>query len=283
MALDDLFKSKFLKHGPYVSFIFGFGLTIVAFFTSLVFFRDYISVSTIFLTTLLLTPTFILMLKSEVKIDRQYGLRNFFKNHKTIFEVYFFSFIGIFLAFVFLGLAVQDRPGAYNSLFEFQLNFLEFQQGVNVEVVQNFVESTLTPSLGEVIALSSHDLIVVLICFGLSFVYGASAIFLIILNGSVFANFIIFVIRIIAENTTQGIQAFLIFLIHLIPEISGFLLAAIAGGVASKALVLEMNESNALRNVFKDVTVLLLISIGLVIVSTILEVFVTARLFQAVF
>jgi uncharacterized membrane protein SpoIIM required for sporulation len=72
-------------------------------------------------------------------------------------------------------------------------------------------------------------------------------------------------------------------LIHLIPEISGFLLAAIAGGVVSKAILHEKKGSKGFKNVFKDATVLILIAVGLVLLAAVLEVFVTARLFQVFF
>ena len=78
-------------------------------------------------------------------------------------------------------------------------------------------------------------------------------------------------------------HAFLFFLIHLLPEISGFLLAAIAGGVVSKALIREKRGTKAFKNVFKDATMLVLIAIGLVLLGAVLEVFVTVRLFQAFF
>ena len=69
----------------------------------------------------------------------------------------------------------------------------------------------------------------------------------------------------------------------MVPEVSGFLIAAIAGGVVSKAVLTEKKGSKAFRNVFKDATMLMLIAIGLVVLSVFLEFFVTAKLFQAFF
>ncbi len=283
VVLEDLFNPAWIKHRPYLAFVFGFLFTFIAFLLSIIFFRSSMSVALIFLTTLLLIPTLVMLLKMEEQVERKYGFKHFFKNHKDIFEVYLFSFLGIFLAFVIIGLGLYDQPEMYNNLFSFQTEFLQFQEGLTAEGIQVFVDGSSGIEPAGFFTLFFHDLIVVLICFVLSFFYGASAIFLIILNGSVFASFIVFIIRTITENLAQGVQAFFIFMIHLLPEVSGFLIAAIAGGVVSKAVLNEKKGTKAFKNVFKDATVLMLIAIGLVLLSTLLELFVTARLFQVVF
>ncbi|MBW2972384.1 hypothetical protein KY359_05085 [Candidatus Woesearchaeota archaeon] len=283
MVLEDLFNPSWVRRRPYLAFVFGFLFTFVAFFISLIFFKSSMSVAMIFLTTLLLIPSMVMLLKMEEQVEGKYGLRHFFRNHKDIFEVYLFSFLGVFVAFVVLGLGMYSDPASYDKLFDFQIRFLQFQQGLSGETVRGFVSEAAPLGISQATSLFAHDLLVVAICFVLSFFYGASAIFLIILNGSVFANFIIFVIKALSENAAQGAQAFFIFLIHLLPEVSGFLLAAIAGGVVSKAVLHEKKGSAAFKNVFKDATVLMLIAMGLILISSLLETFVTARLFQAVF
>lgn len=283
MVLEDIFDPSWVKHRPYIAMVFGFFFTILAFFLSILFFRTSMSVAMIFLTTLLLIPTLVMLLKMEEQVEGKYGIKHFFHNHKDIFEVYLFAFLGIFLAFVLLGLGLSNKPDVYGQLFQFQTEFLQFQEGLTSDTVQSFVDGEAGITTSGFATLFFHDLIVVLICFILSFFYGASAIFLIILNGSVFANFILFIIRTLADNMAQGVQAFFVFLIHLLPEISGFLIAAIAGGVVSKAVLHEKKGSEQFKNVFKDATILMLIAIGLVLLSTLLEVFVTARLFQLLF
>ncbi len=272
-----------MRHKPYLAFVFGFFFTFIAFFLSVLFFRSSMSVVMIFLTTFLLIPTLIILLNIEEKVERKYGLKHFFRNHKDIFEVYLFSFLGVFAAFVILGLGMYNSPDNYNELFDFQSRFLEFQQGISTDVIQSFVQSDSTPGISQAVGVFAHNLLVVLICFVLSFFYGASAIFLIILNGSVFASFIVLVVKTISENAAHGVQAFFFLMIHLVPEVSGFLLAAIAGGVVSKAVIMEKRGTKAFKNVFKDATMMLLIAIGLVLLSALLEVFVTARLFKAFF
>ena len=283
MVLEELFDQSWIRHRPYIALFFGFSFTFAAFLFTYLLFRRMMSVAMVFMITLLLVPTLMMLVRMEENVEKKYGLRHFFRNHKDIFEVYLFSFIGVFLAFVVLGLVAYGNPSVYNEIFDFQTRFLEYQQGVDSGVVQSFVQGKTEPTASHILGLFTHDLVVLMICFVLSFFYGASAIFLIILNGSVFASFIVIVIRTLAQNMMQGVQAFFFFLIHLLPEISGFLIAAIAGGVVSKALIHEKKGSKASRNVFKDATMLMLIAIGLVLLGSVLEVMVTVRLFQVFF
>lgn len=283
MVLEDLFESAGLRHRPFRAFIYGSLFTFLAFVMALFFFRDSVSVAMVLITTLLLVPTLTLMLKTEEKIESKYGLKHFFHNHKDIFEVYLFGFIGVFLAFVIIGAGLHDRPELYDQVFSFQITFLSKDQGVSAESVKMFVDNAYKPSIDRAAGIFTHDLLILIICFVLSFFYGATAVFLIILNGSVFASFVLFVVKVLAQNVMQGVQAFAFFLIHLLPEVSGFLVAAIAGGVVSKAVMHEKKGSVHFKNVFKDATVLLGIAILLVLVGVVLEVFVTARLFQMFF
>ena len=283
MVLEDLFKIDLVRHRPCIATFFSFIFTFISFFIAFFLFKESMSVATVFLITILLVPAMVLLIKEEEKKERKYGLKHFFRNHKDIFEIYLYSFIGVFAAFLVIGFSAYGNQAVYNNIFDFQIDFLASQQGIGTETVQGFVDGAFQQGFEAAVSIFFHDLLVVLICFVLSFFFGASAIFLIILNGSVFANFIVLVVKTIADNFAQGMQAFLFFLIHLLPEISGFMIAAIAGGVVSKAVLYEKKGSVAFRNVFKDAAMLMLIAIGLVLVAAILEVFVTARLFQAVF
>ncbi len=281
MVLEDIFRPGWIVNRPYIAFFFGLFFSLFSFVVAWFAFRSSISVSTVFLTTLLLVPAFITLIKNEERVESRSGLRNFFHNHKGIFEVYFFSFLGVFIAFFLLGLVVYPDRAVYSQLFDFQLGFLKMQ-GVDAGLVQSFLSSG-SYGWAHFFSLLSHNLLVLIVCFVLSLFYGASAIFLIILNGSVFAVFLLFISKNLAENFVQGLKAFGFFLIHMLPEISGFLIAAIAGGVVSKALILEKRGKEHFRNVFQDAFVLMLIAVVLIIIAAFLETFVSSALFRAGF
>jgi len=147
-------------------------------------------------------------------------------------------------------------------------------------LIDTFFTSTLKPTLGNVGSVLESNLTVMLVSFVLSIFYGAGAIFLITLNASVFASFVVFVAQYLAETIKEIFMIIGLFMIHMVPEISGFLIAAIAGGVLSKALMAEKWSSQRFRNVIKDSLMLLVIASVLIVVAAFLEVYVTTFMFH---
>ncbi len=270
MVLEGFFKENAVLKRPYLSFFFGFIFCFVGFGFAYLIFRSTLSVTMVFLTTLLLMPTMIKLLDREEKIERKEGLKHFFKNHKQIIQIYLFSFLGAFVAFFVLGNLLYNTA-LFEQVFEFQSGIADY----NLADLENFNPESY--GISEFFSIFSHNIFVMLICFGLAFFYGGSAIFLIILNSSVFARFLIQFVR------DTNLSSFFYFIIHLLPELSGFLVAAIAGGVVSKAVLVEKRGTKAFRNVFKDAFILIGVAAVLILIGALLEVFVTSNLFQIVF
>lgn len=272
MVFEQFLSSDSIKKNMLFVFLLGIFYVLVGYVVSAYFFEASVSVAMLFTITLLLVPSITSILNIEEKIESKQGVKRFFQNHKDIFKIYFSLFKGIFIAFIILGAYSQL------SVFDYQISFLQARGDLTGGVITEFAENEYHPSLDNVFALISQNILVVVIAFVLSIFYGAGALFLIVLNASVFASFIVFVVK----QAGNALGLILIFLIHLIPEISGFLLAAIAGGVVSRALYREHFMSKGFKNVMKDALVLLLISAGLIIVAAFLEVFVSASLVKLV-
>lgn len=270
MVLDQI-RLRYVERRPYYAFLFGFAYVFVAYLTSFIFFPTTISISMLFFITLLLVPTVIKLIEIEEKRERRDALRHFIRDHGDIFEIYVFLFLGIFFGFLILGLVVSL------SIFDYQMNFLEKQEGLSSELVKNKLEKGLQGSIKSFLGLLENNLFVVIVAFILSFFYGAGAMFLIVLNASIFSTFITFVINNVG-NAIGKTTVFGIFLIHLVPELVGFLFAAISGGVVSKALLKESFGSERFRNVLKDSMFILLIAIMLIVLSAFLETYVTTSL-----
>ncbi|MFO8016013.1 MAG: stage II sporulation protein M [Candidatus Woesearchaeota archaeon] len=274
MVLESM-RIDWIEHRPYISFFFGFIYVIIGYFIAGFFFDDT-SIAMLFLATLLIVPSLIKLIEVEEKRESRYGLKHFFREHRDILEAYVFLFVGVFAGYALLGFFAHD----FNSIFQFQLDFLMNQQGLSQELVDRFFEGEITASLSHVAGVLENNLMVMLICFVLSLFYGVGAIFLITLNASVFASFIVYVSDYIAKEIGHVFLITGLFMIHMVPEIAGFLIAAIAGGVLSKALVGERWKSERFRNVFKDSLMLLVIACALVLAAAFLEVYVTAYLFH---
>ncbi|MFC1691143.1 stage II sporulation protein M [Nanoarchaeota archaeon] len=277
MVIERLLDKKPIMQRPWLAFGLGFLFSIIGFIVARFFFKESISVAMLFMTTLILVPSIIKLISIEEKRVRHDGIKRFFHDHKDIYEIYFFLFLGIFMSYLVMGIYVYNTD-EFDVAFNFQQDFLEKQQGVTEETLKDFKEKEINPTINNFLGILSNNLSVALICFALSLFYGAGAIFLMMLNASVFSTFILMVIKHASKTIFHAFSVIGIFFIHLLPELGGFLLAAIAGGIISKALLVEKIGSTSFKNVMKDATVLLLVSFGMIIVGAALEVFVTTRL-----
>ena len=261
--LEQFLESDKIKKHALNIFVLGIAYVVLGYLISAYFFKESVSVAMLFTATLFLVPAIYNILAIEEKIESRQGSKNFFQNHKDIFKIYFFLFLGIFVAFIILG--------NYSNLdvFQYQNNFLDLRGNLEMENVP--------PSFENVLGFISQNLLVVIIAFVLSIFYGAGALFLIVLNASVFAAFIHYIIQ-----QTGKFSLFGLFLIHLVPELSGFLLAAISGGVVSRAIMSEKFGTDKFRNVMKDALILLLMAGILIVIAAFLEVYVSGPLARSI-
>jgi len=269
--LEQLLKEKWIEHRQIYAFFLGFIYTLVAYLTATIFFKEAYSVATMFLITLLLVPSLMKLLNIEEKKERRDGTKNFFKDHAPIFETYIFLFLGILLGYIVFGFFAVGTE-RFSNMFGYQINFLESQNALD------FNKSAYEP-INKAMVLFTNNITVAMIAFVLSFFYGAGAVFLVVFNASIFSAFILSFM----QKISQGMQlsALGIFSLHLIPELLGFLFAAVAGGVISKALLREKFGTEEFRNVFKDATIILLIAIALILIAALLETFVTTPFFYS--
>ncbi|MBW3011142.1 stage II sporulation protein M [Candidatus Woesearchaeota archaeon] len=276
MVLERFLELKSIENRSYLVFFLSIFYVFFGYVISKIFFGGTVSVAMLFLCTLLLVPSLINLLRKEEIAERTFGLKHFFSTHRKIVLLYFFVFLGIFGGYLALG---SMTP--LETTFEFQLDYLTFQQGVGPETLTAFKQGELGSSMQHFFGILFSNLEVLLLCFILSVFYGAGAIFLIVLNASIFASFILYLLRHFTDLTNFG-MFFLFYMVHLIPEIAGFLLAALAGGVLSVAIMREKFLGIHFQNVTKDAFLLLLLAILLIVLGAFLEVFVTRNVLHAI-
>ncbi|MFH1642118.1 MAG: hypothetical protein ABIC04_04410 [Nanoarchaeota archaeon] len=280
MVIERLLKSRWIERRPAYSIILGVFFTLIAFFTSLTIFRDvpnFVGFATISFTVIMTLPIvnglFVLEEKIEVK-----SKKGFLKKHEAIFDFYIYFFIGVFIVLFDIALI---NPGLVFS--EQQLT------GITVKTISN-MNMPPPPSITggaskEIISIFQNNLHVMIICFALSFFYGSGALFLITLNGSIFASALAQSVKTtiprignIFTFSFLGCNLGAMFL-HTIPEVGGYLIAAVSGGVLSKALIKEKFGSKGFNIVFKDSIILLIISVVVLIIAAIIENEISKKLF----
>jgi len=160
----------------------------------------------------------------------------------------------------------EDIPCAWQLIWE---------HSIGAEAVSKFAGKEYAPTATDVLALFSYNLEILLIAFALSVFYGAGAVFLIVLNASLFSAFLFYLVNAASRS------AALIPLAHFVPEIIGFLLAGMAGAILSVAIINEKWSGKYFKNVMKNIMVLLIAAIILVFVAALLEVFVSGSVIHA--
>lgn len=271
MVLEQFFKTKWLERRPAYSMLLGFVFVFIGLITALIFFRNDISIALLFLVTLLLVPSLMKIINLEEKVERDYGVKHFFKTHRAIFEIYLFLFIGILAAYLVIGFGAGNN---LEKISQEQIKVLDGEGLTSSEVVDFGYSEKFDNFLG----IFTSNLLVALIFFILSFFYGAGGIFLIVWNASIFSTFIVMTISNLSKGVPHAMSLLGAFALHLIPEVFGFLVAAIAGGVISRALIKEKLKGKGFSNVVKDATLLLLVSFAVLLVAALLEAFVSTSL-----
>jgi uncharacterized membrane protein SpoIIM required for sporulation len=176
-------------------------------------------------------------------------------------EIFLFLFIGIFIGYLLIG--TYDTAS-----ISYQMQFLEERGATGISTAP--IDKTT-----QFLNITFNNVTVIVIAFILSLFYGAGALFLIVLNASIFAGFVLRISDLVVQQTAMNAA---VFSVHFIPEVFGFLLAAMAGGVISKALVRERIGTSPFQNVVKDGTMLLLLSIACILFAAFLEAFLTPYL-----
>ena len=109
MVLEQFFKASWLEKKPAISLLLGFVFVFIGLITALLFFKNDISIAVLFLVTLLLVPSLMKLIDLEEKMDRKFGVKHFFRNHKVIMKIYLFLFLGIFAGYLVIGFGAGDN------------------------------------------------------------------------------------------------------------------------------------------------------------------------------
>jgi len=231
MVLEELLNK--IGKRKFYAFILGMLYVFVSYGTAKIFFPVSISLTMVFFITLLLIPSTFKLVSVEERIERKYGTSNFLRRHSTIMEIFLFLFIGIFIGYLIIG--------------SYSVEALEYQSGFLAEqgIVGDFIDEGIQ-KIPQFFSILANNTSVIVVAFILSLFYSVGALFLIVYNASIFSSFILRFTELVSQ---QKILSTALFSVHFIPEVFGFLLAAIAGGVISKAIVREKVGTNEFRNV----------------------------------
>ncbi len=265
MVLEQIFKASWLEKRPWHAFLLGFIYAIVGIISARLIFGSNPGMMTVAFTSILLIPSLNRLLQDEENVEireNKLNMKVLFKDHKDIFEIYIFLFLGVLLTYSVVALVLP-----YQSM----LHMFQPQLGV-IDVVGQATGS------GTVTSIILNNLLVMIVCFILSLVYGAGGILFITWNASVWGVAFSYFVK--QAAFFQDGNPFLLFVClfipffpHMITEGFAYFSAAIVGGVTSKAVLREDMFSEKFHHIITDAWILMAIAFVIVILAAIIEVY----------
>ena len=266
MVLEALVNPIKAEKKPWEAFLIGIVYASMGVIISLFLFKEFSSIVMITLTTMASMPLVYGTIKLEEKKDLNIrDERILIKEHGKVLLVFVLLFLGFVTAFSLWYIFLPAESA--QTLFQSQINTI-YQ--INNPTIGNFMKPTLSFA-----TIFLNNLKVLVFCLFFAFFYGFGAIFILTLNASILATVIGSFIR--SSATPYFIAPFVLFkyLLHGIPEISAYFLAGLSGGIISIAVIRHDMGSKKFKNILLDSLDMIIISIILLLVAALLEVFIS--------
>ena len=202
-----------------------------------------------------------LLVREETQETVETLRRDSWRYHLPLLKVFVFFFLGAAVAYAawFAVLPVSDAQ----TIFGAQLDEIQLIRGVAYGVpTGRIIQSDVAFNL------FSHNLLVLGFMFAFTLIYGIGAVYLLLWNASIIG---VFVGARLAEAPELGVYSLLGILPHGSLEIGAYLLATIAGGMLSMALMRRTFESPEFRIIVLDVVLLSFVSMAILGLAALLE------------
>lgn len=201
------------------------------------------------------------------------------KNHSTALTALLFLFIGFIVAFSFwyiiLGsennfraqietYCMINRPGDIKECAS--------QYGVT----SNIAGTGYMTAKEKVIGIFANNIYVMIFTLIFSLVFGAGAIFVLAWNASVIAAAIGIFAREQISQIPLGVARYMI---HGMPEIAAYFIAAMAGGILSVGVIRHKFKDEKFWTALQDSLNLIIVAIIVLFIAALVEVFITPALF----
>jgi uncharacterized membrane protein SpoIIM required for sporulation len=285
MVLESLVNPRYAQRHYIHMVLIGFLYTSVAMIFSFVVFRRYVGLIMVFMTALLASHIIYGTIKFDEKRAESSRRRPLIKDHGKTLALLTFLFLGFVLAFSAWYLILPAE--IVDSVYSTQTQTIE---GINQRVLIDEASGSVLRDLhaagavsavgilGEIL-LNNYKLLVITFIF--AFVFGFGAIFIFAWNASLIGTAIGNYVR----NGVGG-NYFTIYPIgvarymtHGIIEFLGFFMAGLAGGIISVAIIKHEFGTEKFFNVLTDSVDLIIVSIILMFVAGLIEVFITPAIF----
>ncbi|MBT4258084.1 hypothetical protein HOD88_02805 [archaeon] len=226
-------------------------------------------------------PFLYFMFRQEESEDEEVeGFMGVWKAHGDAIWAFMWLFVGFLIAFAFWNAILQDP-----NLFNFQVEtYCSINSQGNVEdcVAQHsFDHKSLSTGSAtkedRLFSIIENNVYVMIFTLLFSLIFGAGAIFILAWNASVIAAAIGIFTKYQITEIPLGL---LRYMIHGVPEIAAYFITALAGGIFGIGFFKNKIKSRKFLRVIENTIILLFVSILILIIAALIEVYLTPLLFK---
>jgi len=280
--LESLVNPKRLEKGSWKMFLIGILYASLSLVLVKLFFSNdpvlikYSGLLVVTFSVLFTLPFMYFIIKKDEKTDESIeGLRSVWRVHKDAIYAFVWLFLGFVIAFSFLNVAL-----GHSNLLNAQLQtYCSINSPTNVQACVNQYSQgvTLTPTgaatgSGRFFSILENNVYVLIFTLIFSLIFGAGAIFILSWNATVIASAVGIFAKYKFSQIPQGLMRYMV---HGIPEIGSYFIAALAGGILGIGFLRHGIKDKRFYHVLENVILLLFISLVILIIAAFLEVYVT--------
>lgn len=262
---EMMIKRGSAERHPFEMFFIGFVYSSLAIPVGFYIFYSYASLVIVFLTVLASIHLVHGVMSLEEKKERVSKSEMWIlRQHGKAFLFFIFLFLGFVFSFSFWSIVLP---------IEISQHAFSVQSAIISDIVKITGDAT---AFSDFQAIFKNNLKVLVISFLFSLIYGAGVTFILAWNASVIG----FAIGNLARSEL-GLASLPIaiskYLTHGLLEVVAYFGIALAGGILSIAIV-RKDINKRFRAIFSDVLVLIVISIVMLVIAGLIEVYITPRI-----
>lgn len=285
--LESLINPKRVERGSWKMLFIGllYGslslLLVKWFFASDVVLSKFSGMIVVAFCVMFSLPFMYFLIKQEEEEDEQVeGFFSVLKMHQDAIYAFIWLFLGFILAFSIWYMVLND-----SNLFNAQVEtYCMINSPGNIEacvakydIAQKAISTGAATKEMRFLSIIENNVYVMIFTLIFSLIFGAGAIFVLAWNASVISAAIGIFTNYNIKDIPFGI---LRYMIHGFPEIAAYFITALAGGIFGVGIIKNGVKNPKFLRIVENVVILLFISIIILIVAGIIEVYITPTLFK---
>ncbi len=284
--LESIINPKRAEKGPWKMFFVGLvyaSLSILLvhwLFSNDVILSKFSGMIVVTFCVMFSLPFMYYMIKQEEEEDEQVeGFFSVWKVHSDAIYAFMWLFLGFIIAFSFWYILLQN-PDLYNAQIG---TYCMINSPGNIEgciekysFEQKIPTGAVTKQI-RFLSIIENNIYIMIFTLIFSLIFGAGAIFILAWNASVIAAAIGIFTKYQLSEIPLGV---LRYMIHGFPEIAAYFITALAGGMFGVGVLKNGIKNPKFLRIIENVIILLFISIIILIIAAVIEVYFTPIFFR---